>query len=820
MAVYKCKMCGGELQVGEDRVAVCGYCGTKQTLPRLDSAEKENLYDRASHFRRNNEFDKATAVYEQILTLDNTDAESYWSLVLCRYGIEYVEDPDTGKRIPTVNRAQFTSVYDDDNYKCAINYADPLCKTVYEEEARTINEIQKGILTISNNEKPFDVFICYKETDSSGRRTHDSVLATELYHELTNEGFRVFFSKITLEDKLGIAYEPYIFAALNSARVMVVLGTKAEYFNAVWVKNEWSRFLSLIKNGEKKILIPAYKNMDPYELPEEFSHLQAQDMNKLGFMQDIIRGIKKMVQPEAKKEIIPEINANINTPVTNTVPLLKRAFMFLEDGDWESADEYCEKVLDMDPEVAEAYLGKLMADLKIKNKDNLADSKVVLETSSFYNKVLRFADDELKNSIISINAAIFDRNEKERFRSIYDKAVRLMHCAQSEAEYKEAAEVFGEILQFSDSAQKNEECLRLAEEARKDAILNSAREKSKSDIIADIERAISLLPDIQGYKDADSLIVFCKNRIDEIVKQEEARDAAKEKVRQAEEKKAKRILIAVCIALFACLIIVATVTINNTVLKPVKTYNSALLLMEDGKYEDAIAVFETLEGYKDSALKINEAKRILRDEKAVETLNTLRNCNVGDYVKFGAYEQDGNTSNGQEDIEWLVLDKKEGKILVISRYGLESKTYNEEYANASWENSTLRVWLNREFLNTAFSEKEKGMIPEVLVKAENNNHYLTIAGNNTMDKVFLFSLSEIGNYFGSVEKRICKPTQHAKGNGAYVHDDACWWWLRFPGENQSFVAFISDDGSFYVDGRSVTSGGGCVRPALWINLYA
>ena len=263
MAVYKCKMCGGELQVGEDRVAVCGYCGTKQTLPRLDSAEKENLYDRASHFRRNNEFDKATAVYEQILTLDNTDAESYWSLVLCRYGIEYVEDPDTGKRIPTVNRAQFTSVYDDDNYKC------------------TINEIQKGILTISNNEKPFDVFICYKETDSSGRRTHDSVLATELYHELTNEGFRVFFSKITLEDKLGIAYEPYIFAALNSARVMVVLGTKAEYFNAVWVKNEWSRFLSLIKNGEKKILIPAYKNMDPYELPEEFSHLQSQDVNRL-----------------------------------------------------------------------------------------------------------------------------------------------------------------------------------------------------------------------------------------------------------------------------------------------------------------------------------------------------------------------------------------------------------------------------------------------------------------------------------------------------------------------------------------------------------
>ena len=113
------------------------------------------------------------------------------------------------------------------------------------------------------NEEPFDVFICYKETDEHGRRTHDSVLANDLYHQLTQEGFKVFFARITLEDKLGTAYEPYIFAALNSAKVMVVIGTKPEYFNAVWVKNEWARFLAQIKNDADKILIPAYKDMDP-----------------------------------------------------------------------------------------------------------------------------------------------------------------------------------------------------------------------------------------------------------------------------------------------------------------------------------------------------------------------------------------------------------------------------------------------------------------------------------------------------------------------------------------------------------------------------
>ncbi len=253
MAIFKCKMCGGSLDVTEGMtVCECEYCGTAQTLPKLNDEKKTNLYDRAGHLRRNNEFDKAGSVYEKILEEDRTDAEAYWSLVLCKYGIEYVEDPATHKRVPTVNRAQFTSIFMDENYKSAIEYADSTQKAIYESEAKTIDEIQKGILAISEKEEPFDVFICYKETDNNGRRTHDSVLANDLYHQLMQEGFKVFFSRITLEDKLGSAYEPYIFAALNSAKVMVVIGTKPEYFNAVWVKNEWSRFLALIKNDNKK----------------------------------------------------------------------------------------------------------------------------------------------------------------------------------------------------------------------------------------------------------------------------------------------------------------------------------------------------------------------------------------------------------------------------------------------------------------------------------------------------------------------------------------------------------------------------------------
>lgn len=296
MITFKCKMCGGDLAFEQgSTIAECPYCGTTQTLPKLDDDKRANLYDRANHFRRQNEFDKAMAIYEQVLAEDRTDAEAYWSLVLCRYGIEYVEDPASHKRVPTVNRVQYALILADEDYKSALQYADTAQRSVYEAEANAIAEIQKGILDISRKEAPFDVFICYKETDANGRRTPDSVLANDMYHQLTKEGFKVFFSRITLEDKIGTAYEPYIFAALNSAKVMVVLGTKPEYFNAVWVKNEWSRYLALIRNGADKTLVPAYRDMDPYDLPEEFAHLQAQDMGKLGFMQDLIRGIMKIL---------------------------------------------------------------------------------------------------------------------------------------------------------------------------------------------------------------------------------------------------------------------------------------------------------------------------------------------------------------------------------------------------------------------------------------------------------------------------------------------------------------------------------------------
>lgn len=334
MTAFKCKMCGASLEVPEGATSVtCDYCRTQQTLLRLDDDRRANLYDRGNHFRRASEYDKAMRIFEQVLSEDANDAEAYWSIVLCRYGVEYVEDPATGRRMPTVNRMQASSILADEDYRQALAHADLVQRGIYEQQAKEIAAIQEGIAEVAAKEEPFDVFICYKETDAQGQRTRDSVLANDLYHELTREGFRVFFARITLEDKLGQAYEPYIYSALQSSKAMVVIGTKPEYVKAPWVKNEWSRYLALIKAGARKTLIPAYRDMDPYDLPEEFSHLQAQDMSKLGFMQDLVRGIKKICgkderSAQASQVAAASAQAAMGGTSGTASSLLKRANIF------------------------------------------------------------------------------------------------------------------------------------------------------------------------------------------------------------------------------------------------------------------------------------------------------------------------------------------------------------------------------------------------------------------------------------------------------------------------------------------------------------
>ena len=399
MALFKCKMCGGDLNItADEKIIECEFCGTTQTIPTSKDENLQGLFNRANILRMKSEFDKAEQLYEKIIEKDETQAEAYWGLILCKYGIEYVEDPTTFKRVPTCHRTSYDSIIADEDYKSALAHADSVQRGIYEAEAKEIDRIQKGILELSQKEEPYDVFICYKETDNDGKRTQDSVIANDIYHQLTQEGLKVFYAAITLENKLGSAYEPCIFAALNSAKVMLAISTKPEHFNAVWVKNEWSRFLKIIQKDRSKLLIPCYRDMDAYELPEEFAHLQAQDMSKIGFINDVVRGIKKVVTPEIKETPVQQAQV-IENASGNVKALLDRGFMALEDGEWQKADNFFEQVLNFDAKLAEAYLGKLMAELRVKKQEDLKNYKQPFDHSNNFQKAVRFADDNLKNTI-------------------------------------------------------------------------------------------------------------------------------------------------------------------------------------------------------------------------------------------------------------------------------------------------------------------------------------------------------------------------------------------------------------------------------------
>lgn len=433
MAVFKCKMCGGGLNITEGMtVCECEYCGSVQTVPQLDDEKKINLFSRANRLRSAGEFDKASGVYETLVSDYPEEAEAYWGLLLCKFGIEYVDDPGTGKKVPTCHRSSFDSIMEDEDFEMVMECSDPASRAVYREEAKAIESLRIRINEVSSKEDPYDIFICYKETDDSGNRTIDSVIAQDVYQALVQKGYKVFFSRITLEDKLGQEYEPYIFAALNSAKIMLAFGTDYEYYNAVWVKNEWSRFLSLIEKGANKTLIPCYKGIDAYDMPKEFARLQAQDMGKVGAIQDLLRGIEKILGSKSRSTVTAPVPSALKEGDLTKLGLMRRTFMFIEDGDWSNADRYAEKILDIDPENGEAYLAKAMADLRIPNLVTLTNV-TYFENNPNTQKALRYGSDALRNDILGFIES-HKSAERMRQKAEEERKKREEQAAQETAE--------------------------------------------------------------------------------------------------------------------------------------------------------------------------------------------------------------------------------------------------------------------------------------------------------------------------------------------------------------------------------------------------
>ena len=408
MAFIKCKICGGDVEVVQGKNwGTCDYCGSRVTFPKDSTEQRINLLNRADAFRRQNEFDKAISAYERILEDDQTDAEAHWGAAISRFGIEYVENPVTFERKPTLHRLQTTSILADEDYKAAIeNAPDDETRKLYEAQAQEIADIQKKVLEQSEREDQFDIFISYKESDANGERTRDSVIAFQIYTELVKEGYNVFFAKETLKGRLGDEYEPIIFSALRSSQVMILIGTKKEYFEAEWVRNEWTRYLDLMRQEKDKPLddqiprqlIPCYRDMDAYELPVELNMLQSMNMNSISFLQDLLSGIRKIMEggnQETYKYKTDEISR-----------LLQRAMNQAELGEFGRADSLAEKVLESDPNNATAQMVKLLVQLKVNTPDELVKQKQPLTHNRLYIMACRNAKGAQKKRYEGYNKKI------------------------------------------------------------------------------------------------------------------------------------------------------------------------------------------------------------------------------------------------------------------------------------------------------------------------------------------------------------------------------------------------------------------------------
>ena len=190
---------------------------------------------------------------------------------------------------------------------------------------------------------------------------------------------------------------------------------------------------------------------------------------------------------------------------------------------------------------------------------------------------------------------------------------------------------------------------------------------------------------------------------------------------------------------------------------------------------------------------------------------------LGEIIRFGKYEQDGNISNGKEDIEWYVIAKDKGRILLLSCYALEAnKPYNDSYTAVTWESSSIRKWLNGSFYDESFTAEEKDFILSSSIENEDNSYYGTEGGANTNDNVFLISVDELYRY-AYPDYFYCEATQYAQSNGAEIFETGnSPWFLRTIGGTSVQASFCHPNGTMYGGGTEVNYGGVTIRPSIWV----
>ncbi len=289
-----CNICGANYEYKNGKW-FCPACGAYRA-EELSGEEVSLLYNAAQALRLNS-FDMAEDLYADIIRKYPQNSLGYWGFVQAKYGIKYEIDSD-GKSIPSCYNSTYGDFQKDSYFQKAVELAESETRAYYTEQAERIAAVCREWQQEASQYN-YDIFISFKATDDFGNETADCREMQNLYTALTERGYKVFFSPVSMRMYAGKNYDAYIFNALDKAKVMILYGSRPEYFTSTWISNEWTRYLRKMDRGEKNphSLLVVCDGLSPEALPRPLRHLQALDAQQKTFYIDLFRVVDGLMKP-------------------------------------------------------------------------------------------------------------------------------------------------------------------------------------------------------------------------------------------------------------------------------------------------------------------------------------------------------------------------------------------------------------------------------------------------------------------------------------------------------------------------------------------
>lgn len=403
-----CGICGGDVAQGEDGIGgACLGCGNTAVYIKADIKK----LNRITFFRNTLQFEKASALAEALIAETSDDCECYWAALLCEYGIHYVRMGS--RRIPVCrkNVAELPALRESENFKKAMYYAPAEYQQNYENMAAAIENSIAAAAEVLKAEAEYDVMVLARENATPD----DDLDGERLFLRFTdNLGFKVFYAPEMTKDMNDVVKAAHAVKAAQNSRILVApFATLADTADG-YLNNISALFAAeAAKEDSDKVMMPVFNSaaISFQQLPEQFVWLDcAFDSADGEFMREISEAVEKILKPE-QAAVVPD--AIVTATAANKENLIKRAYMFLEDGEFETADTYFDKILDIDIEDSRAYIGKLLAECKLHNEDEIANLPQKIDDDKNYKKAIRFATPEQKTRYEALAAAISDRINAE-----------------------------------------------------------------------------------------------------------------------------------------------------------------------------------------------------------------------------------------------------------------------------------------------------------------------------------------------------------------------------------------------------------------------